>query len=692
MEASRFDGLLDWIAAHPVVAGAVVFAIALGDALVIVGAIVPALPLLFAVGVLIGLDELSGPYALASAALGAFVGDAASFWVGHRWGPQLRSHWPFSRYPQLLGRGETLFRRNAFKAILIARYVGPIRPFVPVVAGMLRMPLRRYLPASALAAASWALLFLAPGWLLGQAYDAVAAVAGRLAVVLGLMLLAVAAAWTGVVYAYRWFAGHADALSARTLCWSREHPVIGGWSQAVFDPRRRESTSLLVLAALLLGAAWLCFSFLVVVLGKGAPLGVDVALFELMHGLRNPLADRPLAALAALGDAQVLAPAYAAVLAWLCWRRRWLAAAHWLAAIGFGVALSLWLGAVVDIPKPPTVAGGFGFPSVAVTMTTIGFGFFAVLVARELPGRDRVWPYVVAAVAVAAVGFARLYLGAHWLSDVLGGSLLGIVWLLALGIAYRRRSRRPLWMKPLAWLFYGSFALAALFHAPRSVDATLARFDPPPAGVDAPLQGWWERDWMQLPSLRSEFDDAHRWPLDVQVAGPLQPLRQRLVAAGWRVQTQAGWERSLQLLDSDLPAPAQPVLPATLDTRAESLLMLRPGARAGEMVALRLWATPWRLQPGGLPLWIGSAQTLRHQRVLGLVGLWRPVDESQAALRAVAAALDDLPARSSAHPHTRQPVLRIRTDPIEFRPSVPATGPGVRADRPPAAAPAAGRR
>lgn len=693
MDASSFDGLLDWIAAHPGAAGAVVFAIALCDSLIIVGAIVPALPLLFAVGVLIGLGELSGPYAVASAALGALAGDAVSFWVGHRWGPALRGHWPFSRYPQLLGRGETLFRRNAFKAILVARYVGPIRPFVPAVAGMLHMPLRRYLPASALAAVSWALLFLAPGWLLGQAYDAVAAVAGRLTVVLALMLLAVAAAWALVVYVYRWFASHADSLSARALRWSRAHPAIGGWSQAVFDPRRRESTSLLVLGALLLGAAWLCFWFLVVVLGHGGPLGMDVALFELMHGLRNPLADRPLAAIAALGDAQVLGPAALAVLAWLAWRRRWLAAAHWLAAIGFGVVLTVWLGAMIHIPKPPTVTTGFGFPSVAVTMTTIIFGFFAVLVARELPGRDRVWPYVVAGVVVAAVGFARLYLGAHWLSDVLGGSLLGIVWLLALGIAYRRRTVRSLWMKPLAWLFYSVFALAGLWHAPRSVDATLARFDPPAAQVDVALGDWWAQAWAGLPAQRSEFDDTHRWPLDVQVAGPLQPLRQRLLAAGWHEQPQAGWERTLQLLRADLPVQAQPVLPATLDTRAETLLMLRPGARPGDLVALRLWATPWRLQPGDEPLWIGSAQTLRHHRILGLAGLWRPVAESPAALRAVEQALGDLPARQDPHPQTGLPVLRVRTDAAGgLRPSAPASGPGAHADRPPAGPTAAAHR
>src|SRR3546814_572544 len=128
-----FDQLVAWIGAHPLAAGLVIFAIAFCDAVIVVGAIVPALPLLFAIGELIGLGELYGPYAVACAALGAFIGDGLSFWIGRRWGSQLRGVWPFARYPQLLDRSEAVFRRNALKGIVIARYIGPIRPFVPAV-------------------------------------------------------------------------------------------------------------------------------------------------------------------------------------------------------------------------------------------------------------------------------------------------------------------------------------------------------------------------------------------------------------------------------------------------------------------------------------------------------------------------------------------------------------------------------
>jgi membrane protein DedA with SNARE-associated domain/membrane-associated phospholipid phosphatase len=668
---SWFDGLLDWITAHPVAAGAVVFLIALSDALIIVGAIVPALPLLIGVGVLIGLGELSGPYAVICAALGAFVGDGVSFYVGRRWGTQLRGHWPFSKYPQFLERGERLFRRNSTKAIFVARYVGPIRPFVPAVAGMAHMPLRRYLPVSAAAGLSWGVLFLLPGWALGHAYEAVAAVAGRLAVVVALLLVVLALIWAVVLYSYRWFADHADALLARGLAWSRAHPVIGRYSVAVFDPNRRETVSLAVLAVALLMLAWVLFGFMALVVGHGKPLALDLWLFELMHSLRNPLADRPLAAIAAIGDADVLTPAALAVLGYLAWRRRWLAAGHWLAAIAFGLALTAWLGAVIDIPKPPTVASGFGFPSIAVTMSTIIFGFFAVLISRELPGRDRVWPYLLAGVVVATIGFARVYLGAHWLSDVVGGTLLGVVWLLILGVAYRRRTTRSMWIKPLAWIFYGVFAIAALWHGPRAVDGMLNRFDATPVLASRPLADWWQDAWRVLPATRNEFDDEQRWPLDVQVAGPLQPLVHRLQADGWRLQPQAGWERALQLLKAGVPPREHPVLPATLDTRAESLLMLKPGPRPDQQYALRLWATPLLLQPDQTPLWIGGAQTLRHQTLFGLIGIWRPLPDADASLGVLSQAVQDLPQATSPHPATALPVLRLRTDQARPEPLAP---------------------
>jgi membrane protein DedA with SNARE-associated domain/membrane-associated phospholipid phosphatase len=660
MQSAWLDGIVAWISAHPVLAGGVIFLIAFCDALAVVGIVVPALPLLFAVGALVGLGHVDGPYAIVCAGAGAFAGDALSYWLGRLWGPQMRDHLLFRRYPQLIDRGEQLFRRHGAKGIVIARYVGPVRPFVPAVAGMLHMPLRRYVPASIFAALSWAALFLAPGWIFGASYDAVAAVADRLALVLLALVAVLALVWAGVLYTWRWFAHHADNLLARALKWTRAHPIMGRYAAALIDPNRPESASLAILAVCLLAIAWAWFALLATVWMRGEPLAIDRSVFDFLYTLRNPLADRLMAGLASIGDAQVLLPAAGLALAYLIWRRRWIAAAHWLAALAFGLALTTWLGASVDMPRPPTAPEGFGFPSIAVTMTTITFGFFAVLIAREWPGRKRVWPYLVSGAVVALLGFARLYLGAHWLSDVVAGMLLGIVWLLLLGIAYRRHVARSFWMRPLASLFYGAFLVAGFWHAPRAVDTVLTKFSAPPPTQVMRLENWRQNGWQRLPERRNERDASLRWLLDVQVAGPLEPLQSLLEAQGWRVQPQADWISTLGLLREDARSDGQPVLPATLDAHPEALLLRRDAADGASTQVLRLWPAPVRLADG-TPLWIGSTQTLRYTRPFGAFGLWQPIADAGASHRALRASAASLPMQDGARNTGEAHVLRIST-------------------------------
>ncbi|MGV8923741.1 MAG: VTT domain-containing protein [Thermomonas sp.] len=643
MHSAWFESIVAWISAHPQMAGGLIFLIAFCDALAVVGIVVPALPLLFAVGTLIGLGHLSGPYAVVCAAAGAFAGDAVSYWIGYRWGPAMRDLWLFRRYPQLLDRGEILFRRHGSKGIVIARFVGAVRPFVPAVAGMVRLPLRRYAPASAFAAVTWAAVFLAPGWIFGASYDAVAAVADKLVLVLLGLFAALALAWAVVLYTWRWFAVHADTLLARALHWTRMHPRLGRYAAALIDPRRPESASLVILAACLFAVAWLWAGLSASLLLQGGPLAIDQTVHAAMFALRNPLADRLMASLAAIGSAPVLGTCSAFALGWLVWRKRWRAAAHWLAAIAVGLLLTEGLDAVIDMPRPPTAAAGFGFPSIAVTMTTVVFGFFAVLIARELPGRNRVWPYLLTGVTTALVAFARLYLGAHWLSDVMAGVLLGVAWLLVLGIAYRRHSTRSFWMRPLAWTFYGSFALAAFWYAPRSVDATLDRFAPPPPQESLALADWWAQG---LQDTRG---------FDIEIAGRLQPLRQRLLAHGWQVQPEADWISVLGLLDDDTPLVERPVLPIALDAHPEVLLLRRKGDRADRIDVLRLWPAPARIEDG-TALWVGRFETMQARRRLRLLMLWKPLP-SQTGLPA------DVRATFSTFPH--QDVdgrMHVRTD------------------------------
>jgi len=120
----------------------------------------------------------------------------------------------------------------------------------------------------------------------------------------------------------------------------------------------------------------------------------------------------------------------------------WRARRFWpglIAAVVLGGAqlLETSIKAIVARPRPPSTlwahgvsASGFSFPSGHATLAAAGYGLIAALLARYLRTvRARAALWVAAAVATATVGLSRVYLGVHWLSDVVAGWLIGALWL-----------------------------------------------------------------------------------------------------------------------------------------------------------------------------------------------------------------------------------------------------------------------
>src|SRR3546814_3602718 len=107
---------------------------------------------------------------------------------------------------------------------------------------------------------------------------------------------------------------------------------------------------------------------------------------------------------------------------------------------------------------------------------------------------------------------------------------------------------------------------------------------------------------------------------------------------------------TLQLLDDDVPRERQPVLPATLDTEAETLLLRRPGDEPGQIKLVRLWRAPVQLSDGG-PLWVGTTQILHYAEPFGLFGLWVPGPATGMAQDDVRAAVAGGRKRPAPPPH-----------------------------------------
>lgn len=163
-----FQQLLDWIAAHPEQAGWVIFAMALAESLAIVGVLVPGVVILVGAGTLIGSGVLNFWSSCAWAVAGAVIGDGLSYWLGHHF-EYLTTRFPWFRvHPDHLQRGVKFFERYGDISVAAGRFFGPIRAVVPLVAGLLAMPPRRFYIANILSALVWAPAYLLPGVLLGE--------------------------------------------------------------------------------------------------------------------------------------------------------------------------------------------------------------------------------------------------------------------------------------------------------------------------------------------------------------------------------------------------------------------------------------------------------------------------------------------------------------------------------------------
>jgi len=146
-------------------AGAILFAFTLLEALLVVGLLIPILGVMLAAGALVAQGVLHPVEAILWCSAGAAVGDAISYLMGRGLGGRRASRVLFAGKRRLLARAKLLTRRHGVLAIAAARYLGPARPFIPILAGMSRTRGWRFQVANVLSAPIWVISLLAPGYL-----------------------------------------------------------------------------------------------------------------------------------------------------------------------------------------------------------------------------------------------------------------------------------------------------------------------------------------------------------------------------------------------------------------------------------------------------------------------------------------------------------------------------------------------
>ena len=162
---SLLQAVGDFIARNHMWAGVLLGLITFLESLAVIGAFVPATGLLVAAGGLIAAGVLDPANVIIGCVVGAVLGDAVSYWAGRHLGIRFLQRPMFKPHRRRIAWTRLYCRRYGVLSIFVGRFFGPLRAFVPLTLGMLRMRQRSFQFGNVTSGIVWVLAMLAPGYL-----------------------------------------------------------------------------------------------------------------------------------------------------------------------------------------------------------------------------------------------------------------------------------------------------------------------------------------------------------------------------------------------------------------------------------------------------------------------------------------------------------------------------------------------
>lgn len=171
---------------------------------------------------------------------------------------------------------------------------------------------------------------------------------------------------------------------------------------------------------------------------------IDRGIFDYLQAVRTPSLDALMVGITQLGDTLPVLLVSLSVAAWLVHKRAWHPLLFFSLAVGGGALLNSAMKLILQRSRPldlyPTGVDAFSFPSGHTTSNALLYGFLVVMVCKETSVRFRLWTAATALGLVGLIAFSRVYLGAHWASDIAGGLTFAAAWIALLATYYYWRS------------------------------------------------------------------------------------------------------------------------------------------------------------------------------------------------------------------------------------------------------------
>ncbi|MDQ2993425.1 MAG: phosphatase PAP2 family protein [Pseudomonadota bacterium] len=572
-------GLVNLLNSHPHWGTLLTFLIAFSESLAVIGTIIPGSVTMTAIGALVGAGVMSAGPTFAIATLGAFSGDLLSYWLGRHFDTRLAQMWPFRNHPEWLDKGKAFFAQHGAKSVILGRFMGPVRS---IVIGALSAEL----PATTSAK------FI-------------------VSILVGILIAWLLFWGTRLIMQKLW--KFIDAGISRIWQTIRARPSWHWLTNPLADHREPDLHEQLILVFGIFITVILLGCTIYSVMHAGMITALNNPVYFLLQSFRTPLLDNIMSFITLLGERSVILPIAIAIFAWLCWRQHYRAAVHWLLLVLFivGTVLMMKVGFYFPRPHPEQVSDTrSSFPSGHTALAMAIFSFLAFLIGRELHAEQKRYPYYAAFGITLLIAFSRVYLGAHWLSDVIASILLGLICMMVMILSYRRRHISEISPKALATVAGIIIALIWLPYATWQYPTEAANNSILWVKNNHVLTKWFGVYNPEIPILRNNRLGKAIEPLNIQWQGDLAKITAILQNHGWVIHSTAlDLNASLRRLSLQAPHKRLPLLANLYHNHRPALLMTKTIPDKDYFLVLHLWPSDLTIADNPAPFWLGNVES-----------------------------------------------------------------------------------